>query len=463
MGGVKKRLRWLLIGGAVVAAALGLLVLTSGISLPGRAVPPSGAAAPDQVKPAEPQPVAVTVARVTPRPVQRTVQAVGTFYGQEEVTVTPKVEGRVAKIHHDVGDLVKPGATLLEIDDVDYRLAVAEAQRALELELAKIGLAELPRGELDVAQLPTVVRARSVEANAQLKLTRALRLRTSGSVAQEEYDQAQADHRVAKAGTDQAVMEARATLAAARHKLALLDTARQRLAETKVVAPEPSHERLRAAGSRVAPAAPAPSSDVEYAVAQRLTSEGEMVRAFPSMAVFRLVLDRQLKLLATIPERHLGDIQVDQDVAVRVEAYPHEVFKGKVARVNPTVDRASRTFQIEVLVPNESRRLRAGGFAKATIFTRLDDQAPTVPEEALVTFAGVTKVFVVHDGKAHAVPVQPGVRLEVPAGRRTLTWLEVLGELRPGSAVVTSGQSQLAEGTPVRVRAGNEGTAPRGE
>ena len=183
-----------------------------------------------------------------------------------------------------------------------------------------------------------------------------------------------------------------------------------------------------------------------------MASEGEMVRAFPSVAVFRLVMDRPLKLIATIPERHVGDLKVGQAAEIRVEAYPSEIFKGTVARVNPTVDRANRTFQIEVLVPNESRQLKAGSFAKAAIFTREDPQAPTVPEEALVTFAGVTKVFVVAEGKAHAVKVKPGVRLGVSAGGRVENWVEVAGALHSGSPVVTTGHTQLAEGTPVRIK-----------
>src|SRR4029077_15162366 len=110
---------------------------------------------------------------------------------------------------------------------------------------------------------------------------------------------------------------------------------------------------------------------------------------------------------------------------------------------NPTVDSASRTFQIEVLVPNESRQLKAGSFAKAAILTREDSQACTVPEESLVTFAGINKVFVIREGKAFPVEVRTGVR----GGN----WLEITSELPAGAQVVTSGATQLADGTAVRI------------
>jgi RND family efflux transporter MFP subunit len=167
--------------------------------------------------------------------------------------------------------------------------------------------------------------------------------------------------------------------------------------------------------------------------------------------------------VAPIPERHVGEVQVGQPVGLVVEAYPREVFKGTVVRVHPTVDRVNRTFAVEVHVPNEARRLKAGGFAKAAVLTREDSAALTVPEEALVTFAGVTKVFVAEDGKARAVPVKPGERLEAQAGGRPANWVEVVGDLRAGSQVVTSGHSQLAEGTPVRIRPAEEGGRGAGE
>lgn len=441
-----KRRPWLLVLGGLLAATVATIGAISGIPIPGRNA--TRGSDTGRVAPAEPEPVAVTVAPLTLRPFRRTVPIVGTFYGYEEVQITPKVEGRVRKVLHDVGDVVRPGEALLEVEETDYRLAVAEAQRALEAELAKLGLTELPPKEFDVGSLPTVVRADLLARIAQTRLTRLQRLRGTGASAQDELDQAQTDYNVAQATHKQMMMEAQATLATARHKQALLETARQRLSETRVLVPDPTPQRVR-------PDSSSRSHPVEYVVAQRMVSEGEMVRAFPSVAAFRLVMDRPLKLQAAVPERHVAAVKVGQPAEIHVESYPRETFHGTVARVNPTVDRANRTFQVEVNVPNEDRRLRAGSFAKAEVFTHEDAEVPTVPEESIVSFAGVTKLFVVKDGRAHAVEVQPGTRKEVTERGRTVTWVEIHGRIDRGASVVTSGHSQLAEGTPVRVREGN--------
>ena len=104
---------------------------------------------------------------VTVRSVQRTVACVGTLHGYEEISVAAKVEGRMRKIMHDVADRVGPGEVLLEIDPTDYQLSVRQAQRSLQVELAKLGLSEPPNTKVDVTHMPMVVQAQLRRDNAE--------------------------------------------------------------------------------------------------------------------------------------------------------------------------------------------------------------------------------------------------------------------------------------------------------
>lgn len=398
--------------------------------------------------------VAVTVEPVALRPVRRTVGVVGSLFGRDEVLLTPKVEGRVLRIHHDVGDVVKPGDLLLEIDPTDYQLAVTEARRALDLELARLGLKEPPGADFEVRTLPSVERTASMERNANSRSDR-LRKLVNGIVTTEEREQAETDRAVAHANHLQSLVEAETMLATVRHRQALLETALQRLRDTRVTVPgAAAPTELVRAGNQGA------TASAEYVVGQRSAVEGEIVRtmmmpgATPSL--FQLVVDRPLKLQAPVPERHAGEVKVGQPVELEAECRPGETVQAVVARVNPVVDRASRTFQVEIHVPNADRRLRAGSFARASILTRVEPRARTVPEEALVRFAGVTKVFVVRGDKAQEVPVVAGVA----GAEKGRGWVEVIGDLPADAAVVTSGQSQLAVGTPVRLKdQGERGTS----
>lgn len=451
----KRIVRWLvtltiLVGGGVAFLAWqGMLPIARG-----RTPEKSGAAEADKAKPRRVDPIAVTVAEVTGRTVQRKVQVVGTLHGTEEIVVAAKVDGRVLQVLHDVGDVVHPGEVLLEIDPTDLQLAVSEATRSMELELTRIGLHDVPARDFDVGALPSVSRARLLEKNARNKFERSQSLYKRQSVSREDLEQTETDYEVAQANTRQAVLDAESIVATIRQREAFLATAQQKLRDAKVIVPTPSI--AQSSGSKVVLASTGSRrksvTDVEYVVAARMVSEGEMVHDSPSTDLFRLVMDRPLKLKANVPERYVSEIAIGQPVEIDVESYPGEVFAGVVARVNPTVDRENRTFEIEVRIPNDDRRLRAGSFAKAAVLTREESNVPTIPEEALVRFAGVVKVFVVDGDKAQSVTVDPGMRLLVDENQRKKYWQEVAGELPLGTMIVTSGHSQLADGTPVRIR-----------
>ncbi len=72
----------------------------------------------------------------------------------------------------------------------------------------------------------------------------------------------------------------------------------------------------------------------DYVITKRMVSTGEMVRAFPSTPVYELMIDDTLKLHVMVPERYIAQVKTGLDVEVRVEAYPNEVFPGKVMRIN---------------------------------------------------------------------------------------------------------------------------------
>jgi len=389
------------------------------------------------------EPVVVTVEPVTARPVRRTVSAVGSLWGWEEVPITPKVEGRVVRVHKFVGDVVQPGDVLLEIDPTDFQLAVREAERGLELELSRLNLTIPPTKEFNFTELPSIARAQALEKQAR---SRANRLKSSPrtTVTEEEIQQAMTDVDVAVSNVRQAELEARATLASVRFREAALKSAQQRLADTKILVPPPN--------SSPDPGVP-PAK--EYVIAFRKVSAGETVRIIPltdAPPLFRLVIEQPLKLQLTLAERQLAEVRVGQTVELDMEAYPKDRFTGTISRINRTIERSSRTFSVEVVVPNEDRRLSAGSFVKATIVTKVEDKAHTVPEESLVQFAGVTKVFVLEGGIVREVVVKTGIALIVTEGSRNRTWLEVEGDLPAGAQVVTSGQTRLANGVNAKIR-----------
>jgi membrane fusion protein (multidrug efflux system) len=184
-------------------------------------------------------------------------------------------------------------------------------------------------------------------------------------------------------------------------------------------------------------------SPLTGAVAKRFVSAGEYVRA--GSQLFSLVAEDPLKLRGDVPERFAHELQVGQAVNVKVDAYPDAVFAGRLARISPASNPENRSVAVEALVDNQDRKLKPGFFANAAVVTRTDERALMVPQEAVVTFAGVTKLFVISDGAAHERQVQTGTR-----GSGGL--VEIVEGVQPDEVVATSGLTKLGNGVTVTVR-----------
>lgn len=390
----------------------------------------------------------VTVAPVTLRPIRRSIRVVGGLQGQEEVILSARVEGQVKRLLHEVGDRVAPGEVLLEIEDREFLLLAEEERRALEVDLARLGLERPPAGEMELGKVPLVERARRLEENARAKYERVRRLGPAAT--REEQQTSETDAQVARSNLEAAYLDARALLASVRQRQATLATREQKVRDTRVAVEGLSPARTKAAG-------PALSGRQEiWVVTQRMISEGELARVGTQLV--RVVLDDPLKLQVALPERESNKVRVGQTVEISVEAWPDRLFSGTVSRVNPTVDPASRTFFVEVILPNPSRDLRAGMFARGAILTGIDSGALTVPEEALSSFAGIIRIFVVNEGKIRAVQVSLGERGTTESREKNggSTWVEVIPmrdtTLAAGEQVVVSGLARLSDGAAVRVR-----------
>jgi multidrug efflux pump subunit AcrA (membrane-fusion protein) len=383
--------------------------------------------------------LAVTLAPVERRAIERVIEAVGTLHGYEELTLKTKISGRVAKVHRDFADRVKPGEILLELDRTDALLAVEQAQRALNSELARWGFRDVPPEGFDPSQLPTVVAARLRSDLAQSQWERAAILQNRGVTTPEETEQIRTNALVAKSTYENELQLAQAGAASARQRKAELDIARQQLVETVIRAPLPGDGSDDGQGGSQRGSA---ADQQPYTVTARHVTEGDWLAAGGEL--FRLVIDQTLKLRLAVPERHAAQVQVGQRVDVQTLTTVGPVA-GVVKRVGPAVDQQTRTFQIEVEVPNARGDLKPGSFAKARIVYDEADEADTVPVPALVTFAGIHKVFVLDGDQVRAI--------EVKLGEQTPQWVEILEpRLPPGAQVVVSGNRQLAEGTRVRLR-----------
>ncbi len=181
------------------------------------------------------------------------------------------------------------------------------------------------------------------------------------------------------------------------------------------------------------------------AVAERIGNAGDYVKI--GAPLFHLVNDGVLKYIVQAPERYAGQVQKEQLVQFTVDAWPGETFAGKVYLISPSVTTSTRAFPFGALVQNPARRLKANTFARGELILERNVSTPVVPIEAVINFAGVTKVFIAENEIVHAREVQVG---RIKDGRQ-----EILNGLRAGEIVVLTGQTKLQEGSKVRVQETN--------
>jgi RND family efflux transporter MFP subunit len=276
------------------------------------------------------------------------------------------------------------------------------------------------------------VRAQLQAENAQEKYNRGKKLfeaQPTRMMSPQDFSDLETALRVARAAYDVEVLTAKSLVASAWALKGDLDIAQQRLTDATTRAPG------------------APESTTEphtYVVVQRMVNVGELVREITPC--YKLIDDNPIKLRAQVPERHVAQVKVGQKAAARVEAYPGVDFPGTISRVNPQVDLANRMFGIEILIPNDDHRLKSGAFARAAIQTNVQPNVLFVPQEALVSFAGVSKLFTVKDNKAVEINVEPGVATTPDK------LIEIAQGLKGGEQIVTSNASKLANGVPVEIK-----------
>ena len=368
-----------------------------------------------QARPDAKTPRKVKTTAVAETPFGETVTANGTLAAYDQTTVSVKVPGRVRTINVDLGSVVARGQVIAVVDSEDYRLRVQQAEASLAQARARLGLA--PEGtddRVDPEKTATVRQARAVLDEARFARDRAARLVEQGVIAKAEFDSATATFKVAEGRYQDAYEEIRnrqGILAQRRSEVAL---ARQQLKDTSVIAP------------------------LDGIVQEKKTSVGEYLAA--GAPVVDIVKMDPLRLQAQIPERESRTVHTGQDVRVTVEG-DESVYLGKIMRLSPVITEQNRVLMVEADVRNNGK-LRPGSFAHAEIVTNDAKMAVTVPNNAIVTFAGIEKVIVVQNGKALEKPIT--------TGRRGAEFTEIVSGISVGEKVVID-PGNLQSGQPVEV------------
>jgi RND family efflux transporter MFP subunit len=364
--------------------------------------------------PAAKEPVAVRTGVAESRPLDRTITVLGTLLPMDEAPVSIKVTGRLNVLSVDVGSEVMAGAILGQVEPRDYELRVRQSAALLAQARVRLGLPlEGDEDTVNPESLNTVREAKALFEEAEKGVERVRKLQAQNIISEAELERATAEHQVTLNRYQDALQDVRERQSLLAQRRAEYEIARQQVSDTS----------LRAPFSGV--------------VQERLVNVGQFLSA--GTPVLTLVRINPLRLRLEIPERQAALIRSNQPVRVSFEAFTNR-HSARIVRVSPALNERTRSLVVEAEMANPGN-LRAGSFARSEVV--VETAAPTlmVPADALVTFAGTEKVFLVVTNRALERPIT--------SGRRMDGWIEVLKGLKPGEVVIRQ-PGGLQTGEPVR-------------
>jgi RND family efflux transporter MFP subunit len=348
--------------------------------------------------------------------VRRSVDVVGTLAAVDQVTISSEADGKVRRILADLGDRVKAGQVLIELDNEKQQYTYEQQQAALARSLAQYGATD-PHQLPDIENTPDVRRANAELVQATQAFDRATELHKRTLVSQQALDDARAALQSARSRYDGALQSGKDLRASIQASEAAMKLADRQLRDTEIRAPFDGY------------------------VEKRLVNLGELVRAqMPVMAVVRL---DPLKVIAEIPEKMTPWISDGRPVELRVDAYPGRTFNGTVTRISPAVNTSTRAFPFEARIPNADAALKPGTFARVHLEIGKVDDVLTLPYAAIQYRYGVNRVFVVAGDKL--------VVRELTIGERLGDRVEITSGVKADERVAVTDVDTLAEGLAVAV------------
>lgn len=325
--------------------------------------------------------IGIELVKAVYQPVRTELSAVGKVLAPRPrmAMVSYAFPARIAEIHVNIGDWVKPGQVLFTIQSEE----VGTAKTAYYMAVADLELAET-------------------------NLEREKRLFERGVGAQKNLLAAQSELKVANT-----------TLEAAEKKLHVLG-----FSEEEVASIAETHQI-------------SPIIQLFAPIAGKVTEQnallGEMIDQ--STELMTIMDPRILWVDAEIYERDIAKIRVGQQVRVSVPAYPGETFTGKLSYISDKLDDETRTIKVRTEVENRDLRLKPGMFASIDILLSNQSKALVIPVEAVLDDHDEQIVFVEIDGEY--------VPRVVEVGARQLGFYEIKNGIEEGDRVVTTGNFQL--------------------
>jgi RND family efflux transporter MFP subunit len=363
-----------------------------------------------------PEPPSIQTVPAQTRVLDKTIFVTGSLHPDETVTVSSEVPGRITRLVVDFGQRVEKNQIVAELDTQELRLNLARSRAALVQALARVGLGP-NEADAQPEDTPSVRQARANMEDARSKFEIAERLVKSGDMARERYNEAEKILQARTAAYEASRDEVRTLLAHISALKAEVALAEKRVADATVRAPFTGE------------------------ISQKLVSPGEYLKE--NTPIYTLVKADPMRLRVEIPETAAAIVRPGTQLRFKTDAVPDRLYSAVVRELNPSLDAQNRTLTAEARLTSANGKLRPGMFVQVELVLNKGSRVVMVPKEAVYSIAGLTKVFVIRDGRA--------LERRVITGIEANGWVEVpQDQISAGDQIAVTQVPVLVEGMAVK-------------
>ena len=318
----------------------------------------------------------------------------GKVYPDKEVSVTPKMPGKVKTVPAQVGTPVNTGSLLFTMDREDTEKQIEQTKKSVEMAWTNY---ERTKEQID---------------NAKTNYERTKQLYEQGIVSQSQYEQA-------KLGASEKMLE----------------TARVQFEQAQL-----SYQQVTDSLKDTSVTSP-----IKGIVAAVNISEGEMASTMqPAIVIVDL---SKLYVNVDIPENIINELYVGQNVLINIPAAGPDQLSGKIETISPTSDARTQLYSVKVLV-NNTTHVKPGMFAKVQISTNTKKNVLAIKSQSIIYRANTALVYVVENDRA--------VEKEIIPGLDTGTYIEILKGLNQGEMLLVKGQHYVENDSKVKIVRGDK-------
>ncbi|NCO79254.1 MAG: efflux RND transporter periplasmic adaptor subunit [Cyanobacteria bacterium] len=373
---------------------------------------------------------AVDVVKVTTGFLTPSREYIGTSEPLKQVILRSQTEGQILNLTVDVGDRIKEGQMIMQLDDTLLKASLYKAQA----ELISLNSA-VTEAEAEVISVQAQVKSAMVLlTQAEVDANRLEELYNDGAIAKRDVELAITEAQTAKQTVKSVESQVKV-------KQAAVETAKGRIKSQKAIIEE---EKKRLTYTQIK----APSNGY---VLEKLTEEGNLIQ--PGGEIIKIGDFSQIKIAVAVSELELENLKLGATVEVNLDAFPQQKFTGIINRISPAADSNSRQIPVEILLGNQDQKISSGLLARVK-FNKENNPPILIPETALKIGKKnddkLSNMVFILDDKNSDLKV---ITKQVTLGKNKNGKIEVLSGLNSQDRLIVKSSGNLKNGQTVKLSA----------